>query len=137
MKQITIDRTKRLFQAPHTGHNRWHPDIEPVLEAAPGEEVMLETRDAADGQIRDGMTVDGLAGMDTKVAHRSSARSRARSWLRGRRIVKRNAQLANPAPVSGGGEIIANCAGARVARGVSTDADAAKVALRTPSWPPG
>ena len=49
MKQITIDRSKRLYQEPHTGHNRWHPDIEPVLEVAPGEEVLLETRDAADG----------------------------------------------------------------------------------------
>lgn len=69
MKQITIDRSKRLHQEPHTGHNRWHPDIEPVLEVAPGEEVMLETRDAADGQIKPGMTVADLVGMDTKVAH--------------------------------------------------------------------
>lgn len=69
MKQITIDRSKRLYQEPHTGHNRWHPDIEPVLEVAPGEEVLLETRDAADGQIKPGMSVADLAGMDTKVAH--------------------------------------------------------------------
>ena len=54
MKQITIDRSKRLYEEPHTGHNRWHPDIEPVLEVAPGEEVLLETRDAADGQIKPG-----------------------------------------------------------------------------------
>jgi formamidase len=69
MKQITIDRGKRLYQEPHTGHNRWHPDIEPVLEAAPGEEVLFETRDAADGQIKPGMGVADLAGMDSKVAH--------------------------------------------------------------------
>ncbi len=69
MKSINIDRSKRLHQEPHTGHNRWHPDIEPVLEVAPGEPVTLETRDAADGQIRPGMSVDELATLDPKVAH--------------------------------------------------------------------
>ena len=69
MKQITIDRSKRLYEEPHTGHNRWHPDIEPVLEVQPGEEVLLETRDAADGQIKPGMSVADFAHMDNKVAH--------------------------------------------------------------------
>ena len=69
MKQITIDRSKRLYEEPHTGHNRWHPDIEPVLEVVPGEEVLVETRDAADGQIKPDTTVADFAGMDTKVAH--------------------------------------------------------------------
>ena len=45
-KGIRIDRKKRLREEPHTGHNRWHPDIAPVIEAAPGGEVTLETRDA-------------------------------------------------------------------------------------------
>jgi formamidase len=69
MKSIAIDRNKRLRDEPHTGHNRWHPDIEPVLEAAPGEEVVLETRDAADGQIKPHMTVADLERLDSKVAH--------------------------------------------------------------------
>lgn len=69
MHDITIDRSKRLREEPHTGHNRWHPDIPPILEVAPGEEVRIETRDAADGQIRDGMTPADLDGMDAKVAH--------------------------------------------------------------------
>ena len=30
LKSIEIDRTKRLKQEPHTGHNRWHPDIPPI-----------------------------------------------------------------------------------------------------------
>ena len=47
-KHITIDRRKRLREEPHTGHNRWHPDIPPLIEAEPGEEVTLETRDASD-----------------------------------------------------------------------------------------
>ena len=52
MKNVSIDRGKRLKQEPHTGHNRWHPDIPPIVEADLGEEVVLETRDASDGQSR-------------------------------------------------------------------------------------
>jgi formamidase len=69
MQSITIDRTKRLKEEPHTGHNRWHPDISPLIEVDPGEEVVLETRDASDGQIKPGMTVADLANLDAKVAH--------------------------------------------------------------------
>lgn len=69
MREIRIDRKKRLREEPGTGHNRWHPDIPPVLEVEPGEEVVLETRDAADGQVRPGTTAADLAGLDPKVAH--------------------------------------------------------------------
>ena len=41
MKSILIDRSRRLRDDPGTGHNRWHPDIAPILEAVPGEEVVL------------------------------------------------------------------------------------------------
>jgi|ERR687896_1738447 formamidase len=51
-KDIAIDRGKRLHEEAHKGHNRWHPDISPVIEAEPVEEVAIETRDASDGQIR-------------------------------------------------------------------------------------
>jgi len=69
MKSIEIDRGKRLKEESRKGHNRWHPDIPPVLEVEPGEEVVLQTRDASDMQIRPGMGVADLEGMDTKVAH--------------------------------------------------------------------
>jgi formamidase len=69
MQSITIDRNKRLKEEPHTGHNRWHPDIPPLIEVEPGEEVVLETRDASDCQIKPGMTVADLANLDAKVAH--------------------------------------------------------------------
>ena len=54
MKSVTINRNVQLKDDPGTGHNRWHPDIEPILEVAPGEEVVLETRDASDGQTNPG-----------------------------------------------------------------------------------
>ena len=57
MHAIRIDRTKPLAAEPHCGHNRYHPDIEPVLEVGEGEEVALETRDALDGQITPSTTV--------------------------------------------------------------------------------
>ena len=69
MQSITIDRNKRLKEEPHTGHNRWHPDIPPLLAVDPGEEVVLETRDASDCQIKPGMTVADLTNLDAKVAH--------------------------------------------------------------------
>jgi formamidase len=69
MQSITIDRNKRLKEEPHTGHNRWHPDVPPLIEVEPGEEVVLETRDASDCQIKPGMTVADLTNLDAKVAH--------------------------------------------------------------------
>jgi formamidase len=32
-------------------HNRWHPDLEPVAEVTPGEEIRLETEDGLAGQL--------------------------------------------------------------------------------------
>jgi formamidase len=51
MKSVTIDRSKHLADDPGTGHNRWHPHVEPIVEADEGEEVVLETRDASDGYV--------------------------------------------------------------------------------------
>lgn len=69
MKSVSIDRRKRLKQEPSKGHNRWHPDISPVIEVEAGEEVILETRDASDCQVQPGMLPVDLANADTKVAH--------------------------------------------------------------------
>ena len=66
---IRIDRGKRLDAEPHSGHNRYHPDIAPVLEVAEDEEVVLETRDALDGQIRPATTVADLASLDANLVH--------------------------------------------------------------------
>jgi len=69
MKQVTIDRNKRLRDDPGKGHNRWHPDVVPIIEVEPGEELLLETRDASDGQIKPDTTIDDFEGMDAKVGH--------------------------------------------------------------------
>jgi len=69
MKTIRIQRNKRLRDDPGTGHNRWHPDIEPILTVEPGEDFVLETRDASDGQVREGLSFADLARHDKKAGH--------------------------------------------------------------------
>src|SRR5438874_8790624 len=69
MEIVRIDRTKRLREEPHTGHNRWHPDIAPIIEVDPGEELALETRDANDLQIGPRTTAKDLERLERNVAH--------------------------------------------------------------------
>lgn len=68
-KGISIDRSRRLAEEPHNGHNRWHPDILPVLEVEPGEEIFIETRESSDGQIKPGVVAADLLRMDSRVVH--------------------------------------------------------------------
>jgi formamidase len=67
--EIRIDRSKRLAEEPGTGHNRWHPGIPPVLKVSPGDEVLIETRDAVDGQIGPRSTVHDVLALDPTVIH--------------------------------------------------------------------
>jgi formamidase len=67
--EIRIDRTKTLLEEPNTGHNRWHPDIPPVVRCEPGDEVVLETRDAFDGQMGPDATLETVAAPDLDVVH--------------------------------------------------------------------
>jgi formamidase len=66
---VHIDRRKPLRDEPHTGHNRWHPDIPPVLSADPGDAVTLETRDAFDGAITPDTAADDLHRADLNIVH--------------------------------------------------------------------
>ena len=69
MKSITVDYTKRLVEEAHKGHNRWHEAIPPVVEAALGEEVEIQTRDAFDGQITPATTAQDLLHCDLNLVH--------------------------------------------------------------------
>lgn len=66
---IGIDRSKTLQEEPACGHNRWHPDIEPVAEVEPGQVVGLETRDAFDGFISPATTAADLQNANLGVVH--------------------------------------------------------------------
>jgi len=67
--RISVDRSQPLAAQPQVGHNRWHPDIPPVLRVDPGERVVLETLDALDGQITPSTTVADVAKVNLDVVH--------------------------------------------------------------------
>jgi formamidase len=67
--EIRVDYSRPLAAEPGTGHNRWHPDIPPVVRCQPGDEVILETRDALDGQVSADSTPESVAKTDLSVVH--------------------------------------------------------------------
>ncbi|MQA13315.1 MAG: acetamidase [Pseudonocardiaceae bacterium] len=67
--EVRVDYGKTLGEQPETGHNRWHPDIAPVVRCAPGDEVVLATRDAFDGQLGPDATLATVAAADLSVVH--------------------------------------------------------------------
>src|SRR5438105_14108338 len=67
--QIRIDRALPLAAEPRTGHNRWHPDIPPVLRCEPGDEVVMETRDTFDGGFDRGSTAKDVEQADFGLVH--------------------------------------------------------------------
>jgi formamidase len=69
MKSVQIDRNKRLKDQPSTGHNRFHPDIPPIVVVEEGEEVVLETRDGVDGQLGPATTEADIANMESGAIH--------------------------------------------------------------------
>jgi formamidase len=66
---IPIDRSKTLSEEPATGHNRWHPDIPPLMKVDPGQVVGIETRDALDGQVTPHSTLADLGRLSLNVVH--------------------------------------------------------------------
>jgi formamidase len=50
-------------------HNRWHPDLEPVAEISPGEEIRLETEDGLAGQLTRESSHGDAAGLDLGLGH--------------------------------------------------------------------
>jgi formamidase len=67
--EIRIDSSLALTAQPETGHNRWHPDIPPLVRCQPGDEVIMETRDALDGVLDADSTVEDLGKVDLGVVH--------------------------------------------------------------------
>lgn len=68
-RMIRIDRSRTLAQEPQAGHNRWHPDITPVLEVEQGQVVGIETRDALDGQVGPDTTTEEVGRVNLSVVH--------------------------------------------------------------------
>ncbi len=69
LHRVRVDRSKPLVDEPGTGHNRWHPAIPPIVHTAPGDRVILETRDALDGQVTPTSTAADLSSVSLDVTH--------------------------------------------------------------------
>jgi formamidase len=67
--RIGVDASVPLAAEPGTGHNRWHPDLEPIARVAPGEEIILETRDGLDCALGSESTVADVAAIDLRMPH--------------------------------------------------------------------
>jgi formamidase len=67
--EVRVDYAKTLADEPETGHNRWHPDIPPIVRCDPGDEVVLQTRDALDGQIGPQVTAEIVGAANLNVVH--------------------------------------------------------------------
>jgi formamidase len=66
---VAIDRSRSLADEPRSGHNRWHEDIPPILKIEAGDQVVMETRDAFDGQIVPGATAEDVRRADLGPVH--------------------------------------------------------------------
>ena len=64
MKKISLDFSKPGSAEPEKGHNRWHPDIPPILRVSQGEEVIMDTRDGLDMQITPDSNARDILNMD-------------------------------------------------------------------------
>ena len=69
LKSIEIDYAKRCGDEPAKGHNRWHPDIPPAVEAEIGEEVVLQTRHALDGEVIPASTAQDVTNVNLNLVH--------------------------------------------------------------------
>ena len=66
---ISVDHSQPLAQQSATGHNRWHPDIPPVLKIEGGDRVDIDTLDSFDGQLTPKTTHDDLGRASLKRLH--------------------------------------------------------------------
>ena len=69
MKRISLDLTKPCSAEPEKGHNRWHPDIPPVVRVEQGEEVIMEARDGLDLQVTPQSVAADLRDADLNRGH--------------------------------------------------------------------
>ena len=67
--RIRCQGGKPLAEQRDIGHNRWHPDIPPLIELHPGEEVILESPGYDDYQLQDNDNTDDVSTMDLTRVH--------------------------------------------------------------------
>lgn len=63
------DLSKPMDQQELPGHNRWHPDIPPVVEVSPGDVFRVECLDWTDGQISDNDSANDVRDVQLPRVH--------------------------------------------------------------------
>lgn len=67
--RVSAEPAVRLAEQPQIGHNRWHPDLPPVLTVRPGEPFTLETIDSSDAYITRSSTASDVASFPMGRVH--------------------------------------------------------------------
>ncbi|QVQ53845.1 acetamidase/formamidase family protein [Spiractinospora alimapuensis] len=67
--EIRVDYEKSVTAQETVAHNRWHPDVEPVITCQSGDEVVMETLDALDGQLGPDVDLEDLHSLDLGRVH--------------------------------------------------------------------
>ncbi len=67
--RLRVDASRPLAQEPGSGHNRWHPDLEPIAAVEPGQAITLETRDGIDGQLTRASRHEDVLELDLGLGH--------------------------------------------------------------------
>jgi formamidase len=66
---FSVDQALSMRDQKIPGHNRWHPDIPPVVTVPPGAEFRIECRDWTDNQIGNNDSADDVRDVDLTHAH--------------------------------------------------------------------
>jgi len=69
LQHIRLDMNKSILEDATNAHNRWHPDIEPITWAEPGETIVLDVRDGFDVQVFPDSTSESVASFDFDSNH--------------------------------------------------------------------
>ncbi|MCL1900172.1 MAG: acetamidase/formamidase family protein, partial [Promicromonosporaceae bacterium] len=67
-----LDPTKTFEDQKIVGHNRWHPDIPPVVTLKPGQSVRIECREWFDGAIVNDDSAEDILNAPLKTVHKLS-----------------------------------------------------------------
>ena len=67
--RVSLDLSRSLAADPRFGHNRWHPDIEPVGEVESGTVIEVDMRDGLDVQIFPNSPIEDLVNLDVRRGH--------------------------------------------------------------------
>ena len=69
MQHIKIKPGVPLAEQAEIGHNRWHPDLPFLTSVKPGEEILIESLDFLDAQIKDTDDISDVKNVDLTRAH--------------------------------------------------------------------